>query len=102
MVVNGIDALVVIGGDGSLTGADLFRSEWPSLIDELVKTGKLTTEQVKPYQHLTIVGLVGSIDNDMSGTDVTIGAYSALERITEMVDYIDATASSHSRALLLR
>ncbi|CCG24344.1 Pfk1 phosphofructokinase alpha subinit [Candida orthopsilosis Co 90-125] len=101
MVINGIDALVVIGGDGSLTGADLFRSEWPSLVDELVKTGKLTTEQVKPYQHLTIVGLVGSIDNDMSGTDVTIGAYSALERITEMVDYIDATASSHSRAFVV-
>ncbi|KAI5968969.1 PFK1 [Candida margitis] len=101
MVINGIDALVVIGGDGSLTGADLFRSEWPSLIEELVKTGKLTNEQTKPYQHLTIVGLVGSIDNDMSGTDVTIGAYSALERITEMVDYIDATASSHSRAFVV-
>ena len=101
MVVNGIDALVVIGGDGSLTGADLFRSEWPSLTEELVKTGKLTSEQVKPYQHLTIVGLVGSIDNDMSGTDVTIGAYSALSRITEMVDYIDATASSHSRAFVV-
>ena len=38
MIKNGIDALVVCGGDGSLTGADLFRSEWPSLVKELVDT----------------------------------------------------------------
>lgn len=101
MVINGIDALVVCGGDGSLTGADLFRSEWPSLVEELVTSGRLTDEQVLPYRHLKIVGLVGSIDNDMSGTDVTIGAYSALERICEMVDYIGATASSHSRAFVV-
>ncbi|KAK6199293.1 alpha subunit of 6-phosphofructokinase [Scheffersomyces amazonensis] len=101
MILNGIDALIVCGGDGSLTGADLFRSEWPSLIEELVSTGKLTKEEVAPYKHLTIVGLVGSIDNDMSSTDATIGAYSSLERITEMVDYIDATATSHSRAFVV-
>lgn len=101
MVVNGIDALVVCGGDGSLTGADLFRAEWPLLIDELVSSGRLTAEQVKPYQNLTIVGLVGSIDNDMAQTDATIGAYLSLERISEMVDLIDATASSHSRAFVV-
>lgn len=101
MIKNGIDALVVCGGDGSLTGADLFRSEWPSLVKELVDSGRLTKEEVSPYEHLTIVGLVGSIDNDMSGTDVTIGAFSALERITEMVDYIGATAASHSRAFVV-
>ncbi|CCH41654.1 6-phosphofructokinase [Wickerhamomyces ciferrii] len=101
MILNGIDALVVCGGDGSLTGADLFRSEWPSLVDELVSTGVFTEEQVRPHRHLTIVGLVGSIDNDMSGTDNTIGAYSSLERICEMVDYIDATATSHSRAFVV-
>ncbi|KAG7660905.1 PFK1 [[Candida] subhashii] len=101
MIINGIDALVVCGGDGSLTGADLFRSEWPSLVEELVSTGRLTKAQTAPYQHLTIVGLVGSIDNDMSCTDVTIGAFSALERITEMVDYIGATAASHSRAFVV-
>ncbi|KAG2736176.1 hypothetical protein G9P44_000266 [Scheffersomyces stipitis] len=101
MIVNGIDALIVCGGDGSLTGADLFRSEWPSLLDELIETARLTKEEVAPYRHLTIVGLVGSIDNDMSCTDATIGAYSALERITEMVDYIDATAKSHSRAFVV-
>lgn len=101
LIDQGIDALVVIGGDGSLTGADLFRSEWPSLVEELVKDGKFTEDEVALYQNLTIVGMVGSIDNDMSGTDSTIGAYSALERICEMVDYIDATAKSHSRAFVV-
>ncbi|AGO12153.1 AaceriAEL208Wp [[Ashbya] aceris (nom. inval.)] len=101
LIEQGIDALVVCGGDGSLTGADLFRSEWPSLVEELVSDGKFTAQQVDPYRNLTIVGLVGSIDNDMSGTDSTIGAYSALERICEMVDYIDATAKSHSRAFVV-
>lgn len=101
MVANGIDALIVCGGDGSLTGADLFRAEWPSLIEELVQTGRLTAEEAAPHRHLTIVGLVGSIDNDMASTDATIGAYSSLERISEMVDYIDETASSHSRAFVV-
>lgn len=101
MILNGIDALIICGGDGSLTGADKFRAEWPSLIEELVSSGQLKKEQVDPYRHLNIVGLVGSIDNDMSGTDATIGCYSALERICEMVDYIEATASSHSRAFVI-
>ncbi|RWA07957.1 hypothetical protein EKO27_g7152 [Xylaria grammica] len=101
MVLNGIDALIICGGDGSLTGADRFRSEWPSLIEELVSKGDFKQEQVEPYKHLNIVGLVGSIDNDLSGTDATIGAYSALSRICEMVDYIEATASSHSRAFVI-
>lgn len=101
MVLNGIDALVICGGDGSLTGADKFRSEWPSLLKELVETKQLTAEQVEPFKHLNIVGLVGSIDNDMSGTDATIGCFSALGRICEMVDYIEATASSHSRAFVI-
>ncbi|RDW62249.1 ATP-dependent 6-phosphofructokinase [Coleophoma cylindrospora] len=101
MVLNGIDALVICGGDGSLTGADKFRAEWPGLIEELVQKKELTAQQVAPYKHLNIVGLVGSIDNDMSGTDATIGCFSALARICEMVDYIEATASSHSRAFVI-
>ncbi|RDA95303.1 hypothetical protein CP533_3515 [Ophiocordyceps camponoti-saundersi (nom. inval.)] len=101
MVLHGIDALIICGGDGSLTGADRFRSEWPSLLAELVQKGQLTKEQTKPYEHLNIVGIVGSIDNDLSGTDATIGCYSALSRICEMVDYIEATASSHSRAFVI-
>ncbi|TVY28581.1 ATP-dependent 6-phosphofructokinase [Lachnellula hyalina] len=101
MVLNGIDALIICGGDGSLTGADKFRAEWPSLIKELVDTKQLTAEQIEPFKHLNIVGLVGSIDNDMSGTDATIGCFSALGRICELVDYIEATASSHSRAFVI-
>ncbi|KAI5867455.1 6-phosphofructokinase [Durotheca rogersii] len=101
LILHGIDALIICGGDGSLTGADRFRSEWPSLIQELESTGQLRAEQVYPYRHLNIVGLVGSIDNDLSGTDATIGAYSALARVCEMVDYIEATASSHSRAFVI-
>lgn len=101
MVLSGIDAIIICGGDGSLTGADKFRSEWPSLLEELVSTGQLTQQQVDPYKSLNIVGLVGSIDNDMSGTDATIGCYSALDRICQMVDYIEATASSHARAFVI-
>ncbi|KAI1747451.1 phosphofructokinase-domain-containing protein [Xylaria castorea] len=101
MVLNGIDALIICGGDGSLTGADRFRAEWPSLLEELVEKGDLKKEQIEQFKHLNIVGLVGSIDNDLSGTDATIGAYSALSRICEMVDYIEATASSHSRAFVI-
>ncbi|KAI1642817.1 6-phosphofructokinase [Daldinia loculata] len=101
LILNGIDALIICGGDGSLTGADRFRAEWPSLLEELVSTGQLQAKQIEPYKHLNIVGLVGSIDNDLSGTDATIGAYSALARICEMVDYIEATASSHSRAFVI-
>lgn len=101
MVTAGIDALIVCGGDGSLTGADLFRSEWPSLIQELVDTNRFSASEVEPYRHLNIVGLLGSIDNDMATTDATIGAYSSLERICEMVDCIDSTAVSHSRAFVV-
>lgn len=101
MVLHGIDALIICGGDGSLTGADKFRGEWPSLLDELVANGELSKDQIAPYKHLNIVGIVGSIDNDLSGTDATVGCYSALSRICEMVDYIEATASSHSRAFVI-
>ncbi|KAK3831339.1 MAG: 6-phosphofructokinase [Linnemannia elongata] len=101
LVKEGIDALVVCGGDGSLTGADLFRSEWPSLLEELVKTKELTSEEAEKYAHLNIVGLVGSIDNDMSSTDITIGAVTCLHRICESIDSISSTASSHSRAFVV-
>lgn len=101
MIHRGINALVIIGGDGSLTGADKFRDEWPGLIKELVETGELTEEQVAPYKHLNIVGLVGSIDNDMSGTDATIGCYSSLERICSSVDDVFDTAASHQRGFVV-
>ncbi len=97
----GINALIVVGGDGSLSGADEFRTEWPSLLDELVAAGELTSEQVEPIRDLSLAGLVGSIDNDMFGTDMTIGADTALHRITEAVDAIQSTASSHQRTFII-
>ena len=96
-----ISCLIVIGGDGSLTGADTFRKEWPSLLQELVQGKELTDDQVEPYKYLNIAGIVGSIDNDMSLTDATIGCYSSLGRICEMVDYIEKTATSHQRAFVI-
>ncbi|CEP61152.1 6-phosphofructokinase subunit beta LALA0_S02e07888g [Lachancea lanzarotensis] len=101
LIEAGVDALIVCGGDGSLTGADLFRSEWPSLLQELKDTGKITPEVFSRYKHLNICGTVGSIDNDMSTTDATIGAYSSLDRICRAIDYIEATAKSHSRAFVV-
>lgn len=101
LVDAGIDALIVIGGDGSLTGADKFREEWGLLLDELVKTKRIPEAELRAHRHLTIAGLVGLIDNDMAMTDLTIGALLALERICEMVDYIDATAASHLRAFVV-
>ena len=101
MISKGIDALIVCGGDGSLTGADRFRAEWPSLVAELVQKKLCSPAEVEPFKHLNIVGLVGSIDNDMSSTDATIGCYSSLQRICQAVDFIDATAFSHQRAFVV-
>lgn len=101
MVLRGIDALVVCGGDGSLTGADVFRAEWPGLLADLIASGELSAEQVEPYKVLNIVGLVGSIDNDMSGTDATIGCYSSLTRICDAVDDVFDTAFSHQRGFVI-
>lgn len=75
----GIDALVVIGGDGSLTGARIFAQEY----------------------NLPIVGLPGTIDNDLQGTDLTIGYDTALNTIMQAVDKIRDTASSHERLFFI-
>uniref|UniRef100_A0A672QUG1 Phosphofructokinase, liver type n=1 Tax=Sinocyclocheilus grahami TaxID=75366 RepID=A0A672QUG1_SINGR len=101
LVKRGISNLCVCGGDGSLTGANIFRSEWSGLLDELLKKGRITAETAKQHGHLNIVGLVGSIDNDFCGTDMTIGADSALNRITEIIDAITTTATSHQRTFVL-
>ena len=97
----GIDHLVIIGGDGSLTGANLFREEWSSLLPDLVNAGAITKAEADEHPHLKIVGLVGSIDNDMSGTDMTIGADTALKRITDAVDMLGTTAASHQRTFVV-
>ena len=98
---HGIDSLVVVGGDGSLTGADVLRGEWPDHVTELVARGEIDAATASRHSRLTVVGLVGSIDNDAAGTDMTIGADTALHRITEAVDAIGSTASSHQRAFVV-
>ncbi|XP_066268334.1 ATP-dependent 6-phosphofructokinase, muscle type-like isoform X7 [Branchiostoma lanceolatum] len=101
LVKLGISNLVVIGGDGSLTGANCFRQEWAGLLEELEKKGEITAEQSKNCSHLNIVGMVGSIDNDFCGTDMTIGCDTALHRIMESVDAITTTAQSHQRTFVM-
>lgn len=77
MIDRGINALVICGGDGSLTGADTFRTEWPSLLEELAFTRGITKEQREDFKHLNIVGLVGSIDNDFAvGTSQSFNHHS--------------------------
>ncbi|XP_034429022.1 ATP-dependent 6-phosphofructokinase, platelet type isoform X7 [Hippoglossus hippoglossus] len=101
LVQYGITNLCVIGGDGSLTGANLFREEWSGLLSELVGQGLIEDEAVQKNSALHIVGMVGSIDNDFCGTDMTIGTDSALHRIIEVVDAIMTTAQSHQRTFVL-
>jgi 6-phosphofructokinase 1 len=101
LVLHDIDHLVVIGGDGSLTGANTFRQEWPGLIAELVAHGEIDEETAEAHPNLRLAGLVASIDNDMFGTDMTIGADTALHRIQEAVDAITSTAASHQRTFVV-
>ena len=75
LVTEGIDALVVIGGNGSLTGAMLLADEYD----------------------FPCIGLPGTIDNDLWGTDSTIGYDTTLNTIKECVDKIRDTATSHKR-----
>uniref|UniRef100_A0A452IUK5 ATP-dependent 6-phosphofructokinase n=1 Tax=Gopherus agassizii TaxID=38772 RepID=A0A452IUK5_9SAUR len=95
LIQRGITNLCVIGG------ANLFREEWSGLLEELAQSGKIEEEAVKKYVYLNIVGMVGSIDNDFCGTDMTIGTDSALHRIIEVVDAIMTTAQSHQRTFVL-
>ena len=75
MMKHGIDALVVIGGNGSLTGAKIFAEEFD----------------------VCCIGLPGTVDNDLYGTDSTIGYNTTLNTIMECVDRIRDTAQSHER-----
>lgn len=101
LISNNIEGLIVIGGDGSLTGANTLREEWQELVATLAQEGKISKKLAKAHTSLAVVGLVGSIDNDMFGTDMTIGADTALHRITEAVDAISSTAASHQRAFVI-
>lgn len=65
--------------------------------ERVVISGKITANEAKKSSHLNIVGMVGSIDNDFCGTDMTIGTDSALHRIIEIVDAITTTAQRSAR-----
>ncbi|MBN2214492.1 MAG: 6-phosphofructokinase [Bacteroidales bacterium] len=71
----GIDAVIVIGGDGSFTGAGIMSKEF----------------------NMPFIGIPGTIDNDLYGTDYTIGYDTALNTVIYAVDKIRDTASSHNR-----
>jgi len=79
LVKHQIDALVVIGGDGTFTGASIFQNEF----------------------NFPIVGLPGTIDNDLYGTDYTIGYDTAVNTVVEAVDKIRDTADSHDRLFII-
>lgn len=76
---NNIDALVVIGGDGTFTGARIFEEEYD----------------------FPIIGLPGTIDNDLYGTDYTIGYDTAINTVVQAVDKIRDTADSHDRLFII-
>ncbi|WP_454294754.1 6-phosphofructokinase [Salana multivorans] len=101
LLLQGIDRIVVIGGDGSLSGLDLFKQEWSGLLEELVATGEINASIAADHPALMIAGLVGSIDNDLVGTDMTIGADSALHRIVNAIDDLASTAASHQRSFVV-
>jgi 6-phosphofructokinase 1 len=77
--VAGIEALVVIGGDGSFTGAEIFNNEYG----------------------FPVMGIPGTIDNDIFGTSHTLGFDTALNTVVDCIDKIRDTASSHNRLFLV-
>ncbi|MCP4900552.1 MAG: 6-phosphofructokinase [bacterium] len=101
LIASNISKLIVIGGDGSMTGAAALASEWAENVAALGERGDISADQAAAHSELDVVGLVGSIDNDMHGTDMTIGADTALHRITEAVDTIGSTATSHQRTFVV-
>jgi len=79
LIDNNVDGLVVIGGDGTFTGASILSSE----------------------MGIPVIGLPGTIDNDIFGTDHTIGYDTALNTVIEAIDKIRDTASSHHRIFFI-
>ena len=96
-----IDRLVCIGGDGSLTGANLLSTEWKDHLNSLVADKLISEEVAAKHQFFVVVGMVGSIDNDFCGTDMTIGCDTALNRIVDAVDALMTTAASHQRSFVV-
>lgn len=79
LVKQGVDALVVIGGDGSFTGGLIFNTEYG----------------------FPVIGIPGTIDNDIYGTSHTLGYDTALNTVVEVIDKIRDTASSHDRLFFI-
>ena len=79
LIQNKIDALVVIGGDGSFTGANIFHKEFG----------------------IPFIGIPGTIDNDIFGTDFTIGYDTALNTVIDAIDKLRDTATSHDRVFFV-
>ena len=75
MVAAGIDSFVVVGGDGSFTGAEIFNEEFG----------------------FSVIGIPGTIDNDIYGTSHTLGYDTALNTVIDAIDKIRDTANSHNR-----
>ncbi|KAM0681370.1 hypothetical protein GINT2_000572 [Glugoides intestinalis] len=139
LFIRKINALVIIGGNGTMEGAIHLRNEFKSLCIELIAEGKvgknckpaintqmksdealkmdklkdmlldhgdlsdtdfidLTSEEL---YDLKIVGIPGTIDNDIIGTDITLGCDTAMSRITEAVDVLNTTMKSHRRVFVV-
>ena len=79
LIKNNIDGLVVVGGDGSFTGAMIFQREFS----------------------FPVIGIPGTIDNDIQGTRFTLGYHTALNTVIDAIDKIRDTASSHNRLLFV-
>lgn len=79
LIKHGIDALIVIGGDGSYRGATILWDKW----------------------HYPIIGLPGTIDNDLNGTDQTIGCHTAVNTALEAIDKVRDTAHSMERIFII-
>lgn len=139
LFIRKINALVIIGGNGSMEGAIYLRNEFKSLCEELIAEGRigknckplnntqidsneiLKMDKLKDilldYEDLTdtdlidveseelydlkIVGIPGTIDNDIIGTDITLGCDTAMSRITEAVDILNTTMKSHKRVFVV-
>lgn len=101
LVTYGIDRLVCIGGDGSLTGADTLRKEWEETVKSLIEDNEVPADSLEKHPFLSVIGLPGTIDNDLCGTDITIGTDTALHRIVDALDCIFSTAASHQRTFVV-
>jgi len=115
LIKNKITNLICIGGDGTLIGANCLKEEWSEILQKLLENcefyfkdsfrflryislitlnlkAEITLKEKNESMVLNLVGVVATIDNDFYGTDMTIGANSALHRIIECIDNLITTA----------